>query len=195
MQEKELVRLSREGNKEAFSALVEMYKTKIFNLAFGMTRDREVSDDVAQDVFLKAWMALGSFRGESGFGTWLYRIAVNRVKDELRKRKHSWREVPLEKTGERGIEASTDPSPEEKEHIEEERRSLVHKALAALPRKHQVILGLREIEGLSYEEISSVLKLSPGTVESRLHRARKKLREKLAPLLSEEGGGHEMQRG
>jgi len=103
--------------------------------------------------------------------------------------------VPLEKTGERGIEGSSGPLPEEKERIEEERRSLVRKALAALPRKHQVILGLREIEGLSYEEISSVLKLSPGTVESRLHRARKKLRERLAPLLSQEGCGHEMQRG
>jgi len=175
--------------------LVNMYKAKIFNLAFGLTRDREVADDLTQDVFIKAWTSLGSFRGEAGFGTWLYRIAVNRIKDELRKKKHAWKEVSLEVIGERAAEAAADPPTEEKEKIEEEKRALVHKALAVLPRKHQVILGLREIEGLSYEEISSVLKLSPGTVESRLHRARKKLREKLHSFLIEEGGRHEVQRG
>jgi RNA polymerase sigma-70 factor (ECF subfamily) len=195
MQEKELVRLSQEGNKEAFSALVAMYKMKIFNLVFGLTRDREVSDDLTQDVFIKAWTSLASFRGESGFGTWLYRITVNRVKDEQRKKKRIWKEVSLEEIGERAAEPSVDPSPEEKERNEEERRALVHKALGVLPRKHQVVLALRDIEGLSYEEISSALKLPPGTVESRLHRARKKLREKLEPFLIEEGGRHEVQRG
>jgi RNA polymerase sigma-70 factor (ECF subfamily) len=195
MQEKELVKLSQEGNTEAFSALVAMHKTKIFNLAFGLTRDREVSDDLTQDVFIKAWTSLGSFRGRSEFGTWLYRIAVNRVRDEQRKRKRAWKEVSLEETGERAAEPSADPSPEEAERIEEEKRALVREAIATLPKKHQVVLALRDIEGLSYEEISSVLKLPPGTVESRLHRARKKLREKLEPFLIEEGGRHEVQRG
>jgi RNA polymerase sigma-70 factor (ECF subfamily) len=86
MEEKELVRLSREGKEEAFGELVKKYRIKVFNLAFSLTRDRDVADDLAQEAFIKAYYALPKFQSRSGFGTWLYRIAINHVRDYLRKK-------------------------------------------------------------------------------------------------------------
>jgi RNA polymerase sigma-70 factor (ECF subfamily) len=86
MEEKELVLQSKEGNEEAFASLVKKYKTKVFNLAWSLTRDRETADDLAQEAFIKAYIALPKFQFKSGFGTWLYRITVNHVNDYLRKK-------------------------------------------------------------------------------------------------------------
>lgn len=193
MDEQRLVRLSREGDKQAFSSLVSVYQAKMFGLAFGLTRDREAADDLAQEVFIKAYQSLPKFRGEAGFGTWLYRLAVNHVKDYLRKMKSRWREVSLDDNKAMTLPAGRDEAVlREDEALVERRRALVHQTVRTLSPKYQVILNLRDIQGLSYEEIAAILKLSPGTVDSRLHRARKKLRERLEPYFSR-GGGHEMQ--
>ncbi len=191
MEENKLVRQSMESDEEAFGVLVKKYKTKVFNLAFGLTRDRETADDLAQEVFIKAYYALGRFKFKSGFGTWLYRIAVNHIKDHLRKTKKA-RHISFE-----DLHKESRLSEEEihrREHAREKERriKLLHQALQALPEKHQIILTLRDVQGHSYEEIASMLRLSPGTVDSRLHRARKMLRAKIAPFLSQEGGNHEM---
>ena len=130
-------------------------------------------------------------RTKSEFGTWLYRIAVNHIKDVLRK-KGKVREVSLDDVREI---AFPDENAMEKAEMEREtaaRRELVHKCVQGLPEKYRVIVTLRDIEGLPYDEISGILHLSPGTVDSRLHRARKILRSKLAPHLSLEGGSYEM---
>lgn len=191
MEEKELVRLSKEGNQEAFASLVKKYKTKVFNLAWSLARDRETADDLAQEAFIKAYIALPKFQYKSGFGTWLYRITVNHVKDYLRK-KSKVRKMLFEKMKETPHFQDDEMKKKEKEQINEQRRTFVRQCLKTIPEKYQVILSLRDIQGFSYEEITKILKISPGTVDSRLHRARKMLRQKLAPFFIQKGGNHEM---
>ncbi len=194
MEEKDLVRSSKEGNEEAFASLVKKYRVKVFNLAFSLTRDRDTADDLAQEVFIKAYFALPRFELRSEFGTWLYRITINHVRDFLRKTSRMKR-YSLEEIKESSIPQEDETMKREKDRTEEHRKKIIHRAIQVLPEKHQVILTLRDIQGLSYEEITKILRISPGTVDSRLHRARKLLREKLAPFLSQKGGNHELQEG
>jgi len=154
-------------------------------------RNREAADDAAQEVFLKAYLALPKFHLKSEFGTWLYRIAVNHVKDVLRKRSRA-REIPLDDVKELSVVAENSLEQAETEKEEAARRGLVHASVAGLPEKYRVILTLRDIQGLPYEQIAAVLHLSTGTVDSRLHRARKMLRRKLAPYPIREGGSDEV---
>jgi RNA polymerase sigma-70 factor (ECF subfamily) len=157
-------------------------------LAYGFTRDRAAADDLAQEVFIKVYLSLSKFQAKSEFGTWLYRVAVNQIKDYLRKSKRWIKDISLEEAGERAL-ASSDLGPEA-QRLREGEREIVQAALARLPEKYRVILTLRDIDGLTYEDISGILKLSAGTVDSRLHRARRKLREKLAGRLARQGGEH-----
>ncbi len=191
MEEKELVRLALEGSQEAFETLVRKYQAKVFSMALSFTRNREAADDLAQEVFLKAYLALPRFKGRSEFGTWLYRISVNHIKDFLRKKGRA-KEVSLEDVREISL---TDSDQTDKAALEleaEARKGLVRKYVEGLPDKYRIILTLRDIQGLPYEEISRVLRLSPGTVDSRLHRARKILRARLSPHFEGGGGVHAM---
>ncbi|MGQ9671822.1 MAG: RNA polymerase sigma factor [Candidatus Aminicenantales bacterium] len=185
MDEKELIRLSQAGNGEAFGQLVERYKIKVFSLAYGLTRDRVAADDLAQEVFIKAYYVLPKFKFRSEFGTWLYRVAINHIKDYLRKSKRHGLAVPLDDVPE--IKMAAENRPHEAEREEEKRRHLVRQALEKLPEKHRAILMLRDIQGLSYEEVGRILGLSPGTVDSRLFRARKRLM-----AIIKKGGGNEL---
>ena len=194
MEENRLVEQSKQGDEESFGVLVKKYKTKVFNLAYSLTRDRETADDLAQEVFIKVYYALEKFKFKSGFGTWLYRIAINHIKDHLRKQGKK-RHLSLEAM--RSEPAHPDDEIQRRENMQEsaEKKKILRETLRTLPEKYQVILTLRDIQGHSYEEIAGILRLSPGTVDSRLHRARKMLRKKIAPFLSQEGGNHEMQKG
>ena len=187
MDEKELVRLAREGSQEAFEELVKKYQSKVFSMALSFTRNREAADDLAQEVFLKAYLALPRFQGKSEFGTWLYRISVNHIKDFLRKKGRA-KEVSLEDVGEISLSDRDQADKAALEAEAEARRGLVRRSVERLPDKYRVILTLRDIQGLPYDEISRVLRLSPGTVDSRLHRARKILRDRMSPYLQREGG-------
>jgi RNA polymerase sigma-70 factor (ECF subfamily) len=191
MEENKLVQRSREGDEEAFGALVKKYKGKVFNMAFSFTRDREAADDLAQEIFIKAYYALGKFKFKSGFGTWLYRIAVNHIKDHLRKHKKE-RHLSFDDVHHESKLAEVEADRRNDAREKETRIRLLHQALKSLPQKYRIIITLRDVQGHSYEEIASILDISPGTVDSRLHRARKMLREKIAPFLSREGGYHEM---
>ncbi len=191
MEEKELVRQSKEGNEEAFASLVKKYKTKVFNLAWSLTRDREAADDLAQEAFIKVYFALPTFQFKSEFGTWLYRITVNHVKDYLRK-KNRMSKMLFEKMKEMPLVQENEITKKEKEQIIEQRKKFVHQCLQTIPEKYKLILSLRDIQGFSYEEITKILKISPGTVDSRIHRARKMLRKKLEPFFIQRGGNHEM---
>jgi RNA polymerase sigma-70 factor (ECF subfamily) len=191
MEEKELVQLAQEGSEEAFSVLVKKYEKKVFNLAYGLTQNREAADDLAQEVFIKACFGLPQFHFKSEFGTWLYRIAVNQINDYLRK-KGRMKEISLESVQEKVVSQEDDILQREKAQVDEQRRTLVHKILQSLPPKYSLILALRDIQGCSYGEISGILKVSPGTVDSRLHRARRMLRERLELFLSQRGGNNEM---
>ncbi len=187
MDEKDLVQKSQEGNEEAYGVLVETYKRKVFNMAYSLTLNREVADDLAQEVFIKAYYALPRFKGKAAFSTWLHQITVNHTRDYLRKIS-KMRQVPFEET--KGGLSIREDEVEKKEREEElaKTKKIVHEAIATLPEKSRVILSLRDIQGLPYEEISHVLNISPGTVDSRLHRARKMLKKKIFPFLEKEGG-------
>jgi RNA polymerase sigma-70 factor (ECF subfamily) len=179
MEEKALVQRSKEGDEEAFSALVNKYKTKVFRLAFSLTHDRDMADDLAQEAFIKAYLALPKFRLESEFGTWLYRITVNHTMDHLRKRIRM-KEILLDDLA---ISQEEENLTQEKEQEEKQKRSILYRSLDELPEKYRLILTLRDRQGFSYKEIARILKISSGTVDSRLHRARKMLREKIRPFL------------
>jgi RNA polymerase sigma-70 factor (ECF subfamily) len=194
MEEKQLVRLAQEGSPAAFEELVAKYQPKVFSMALSFTRNREAADDLAQEIFLKAYLALPRFHGKSEFGTWLYRISINHIRDFLRKKGRA-KEVSLDDVPEISFSDREQAKKADQERETEARRTLVQTFVRSLPEKYRVIVTLRDIQGLAYEEISRILKLSPGTVYSRLHRARRMLRVKLAPYLTGEGGANELSQG
>lgn len=191
MEEKALVEEAQRGDREAFEAIVKTYEKKVFHLAYSFVQDRASADDLAQEVFVKAYFALSKFHFKSGFGTWLYRIAVNHIKDHLRKVSRR-KEVSLEEFEDIPFVADDQVKEKEQRQTEDQRKKIVFQVLETLPPKYQLILTLRDVREFSYEEIAGILKISPGTVDSRLHRARKMLRKKMTPYLGGEGGADEV---
>jgi RNA polymerase sigma-70 factor (ECF subfamily) len=182
-EDREVVRRVQAGETEAFEVLVEKYKRKTFRLAYGVLRDQEEALDVAQEAFVKAFRSLPKFKGESAFYTWLFRITMNVALDRKRQRTSRARslgteDVPPEEWERTAV--STDISPDD-EAVSAERRARIGRALESLPEHHRSIIILSDIEGLSYREIAEVLAIPMGTVMSRLHNARKRLREVLGP--------------
>jgi RNA polymerase sigma-70 factor (ECF subfamily) len=192
MDESELVERARNGDREAFSCLVKKYEAKVFQLAYGLTRNRQAADDLAQEAFIKAYTGLPKFESRSAFGTWLYRITVNHAKDYLRRSK-ARKEVSLDDLSPAVLADNDGPEREARLRAREKTRELVLRMIGLLPEKYANILSLRDLQGRSYEEIAEVLNISPGTVDSRLHRARKLLRKRLEPSLRPQGGSHELQ--
>jgi RNA polymerase sigma-70 factor (ECF subfamily) len=172
--DRDLVRRIRDGDAEALRAIVERYQDRIFSLIFGIVRDRHEVEDVAQEVFLKVYTRIQAFDERSKFYTWLYRVAANAAKDHVKKRSRR----PAVALEEDDVIRSTGDNPLGHAAAAETRR-LVREAIAALPLRYREVLTLRELDGLSYNEIAGVLKISIGTVESRLHRARAKLKRRL----------------
>jgi RNA polymerase sigma-70 factor (ECF subfamily) len=183
----ELVRECRRGDKEAFKELVERYQRKIVAVALGMVHNREDAIEIAQETFVKAFQNLGRFKGESSLYTWLYRIVVNLAIDfQRRARRHptvaleDWSGAGEEYEDTLKEERLTDPYHEAEAHEIGDR---VTAAINELTPDHKAVILLREVEGLSYDEISRVMQCSKGTVMSRLHYARKKLQKKLKECL------------
>ena len=172
--DRELVRRIRDGDAEALRAIVERYQDRIFSLIYGIVRDRHEVEDVAQEVFLKVYTRIQAFDERSKFYTWLYRVAANAAKDHVKKRSRR----PAVALEEDNVLPATGTSPVGHAAAAETRR-LVREAIAALPLRYREVLTLRELEGLSYSEIAGVLQISIGTVESRLHRARAKLKRRM----------------
>jgi len=185
-----LIKAFQRGDKRAFDQLVIRHKDRIFNLCYRFLGDYEEANDSAQEAFVKAYGSLKTFRLESAFSTWLYRIAVNTCKNKLDSSayKAKRKTVSLDNPGnnEDGalpmeIQNGT-PSPLVRME-EKERRRLVQTALDAMPAEFKMVVALRDIEGLSYEEIAQVTGLNLGTVKSRIARARTDLRNKLRGVL------------
>ena len=176
MTEQELVRAVAGGDTEAFERLVETYENKIYTLALRMSGSPDDAGDIAQEAFLAAWRGLPAFRGEAGFATWLYRLASNAAIDYLRRQRKQRGELSLDDE-ELGLDA-VDAGPGPQDAAEgEEVRSAVAAGLGALSEGHRQVLVLRELQGLSYEEIAAVLAVDLGTVKSRISRARSALRK------------------
>ena len=174
--DQELVSKVIRGDQEAFRHLVDRYSPRLFNLVGAIVRDRIEVEDVVQETFFKVYRKLSGFQGKSSFYTWLYRVAFNTATDHLKKKKnnrtHSIEEFEqIEPTAE-----MADPSQDLRRN--ELRRRLAD-SVAELPEKYRNILVLREYEDCSYDEIAEILGCSKGTVESRLFRARGRLRDKL----------------
>ncbi len=185
----ELVERARKGDRDAFRELVERYQRKIATLALGMLRNREDALDVVQETFTKAFQSLDRFKGDAGFYTWTYRIAVNLCIDHQRREA----KMPLatpdpHESGDRAVDpvALLVDGAEQGDPFQRTLDSeIAHKlsaAIAELTPEHRAVILLREVDGLSYEEISRVLDCPKGTVMSRLHYARRQLQERLRAL-------------
>ncbi|MGI5977391.1 MAG: sigma-70 family RNA polymerase sigma factor [Candidatus Limivicinus sp.] len=177
-QEASVIREVLDGDVNAFEILVREYEKNVYNLAVRMTGNSEDAADMSQEAFIKAYNSLSSFRGDSKFSVWLYRIVSNVCLDFLRSRGRK-PTVSLSAENDDGEEVELDISDEtqspEKLLSRSMTRDAVRRGLAALPHDHREILLLREIQGMSYEEIADTLELEVGTVKSRIFRARKKL--------------------
>jgi RNA polymerase sigma-70 factor (ECF subfamily) len=168
------------GDELAFRLLMERHIERTRNLIFSIFRSAELVDDLTQDVFLKAYRALAHFRFDAAFSTWLYRIAVNQCRDVMRKQKLR-RSISLHALLEaRDKEVTMKTSVEPQEH---ETRELIDRGLQRLPEKYRIPVVLKDMEGLSYEEMADVMQCEMGTVKSRLSRGRSMLRVYLKPLL------------
>jgi RNA polymerase sigma-70 factor (ECF subfamily) len=175
-----LIMLFQSGEQEVFRYLVERYREKVRNVIFSIFNDADQVDDISQEVFIKVYHALPNFRFESSFYTWVYRIAVNKCRDELRKKKvkrffsfHSF-----EKTTNTNIENLATTT-----FDDENIRGVIEESLKKLPEKFRLPIILKDIDGMSYDEIADVLDCEVGTVKSRLSRGRAMLKEILMPIL------------
>ena len=182
----ELVKAFQVGDRTAFDALVLKHKDKVFNLCYWFLGDRQDANDSAQDAFIKVYRSLKKFRLESAFSTWLYRIVANTCKNRLKsleyrhKKKIVWLDNPVEiEEGQYSAEIHDKSSSPMINFEKKERMVLIHRAIASLPTEQRTVVVLRDIEGLSYEEIANITGLNFGTVKSRLSRARQQLRDKL----------------
>lgn len=172
-----LLARSRAGDKAAFGTLAQRYYSFAVGVAYRMTGNSQLAEDLVQEAFIKAWRKLPQFRGDCRFRAWLGRIVANTTLDYLRRQNL---ERPLDEVVLPALPAEDAPL---RRLEREELRQWVRQAVLSLPAQCRIALILREYEGLSYREISETLGIPMGTVMSRLHYARQLLREKLAPLL------------
>jgi RNA polymerase sigma-70 factor (ECF subfamily) len=187
--ERELLQRARDGNEDAFGTLMRAHYEPVFRLVNSMLRDEHSARDVCQEVWLTVWKNIGSFRGDAKFSTWLHPIATRRAIDHLRSRKRWFnRFIPFVQEGddrESGAER-TIAAPEARDESDPrlemevgERNARFERAIASLPPKQRAVLALREVQGLSYDEIAENLGIARGTVMSRLFHARRLLAQKL----------------
>lgn len=183
----ELVAKAQRGDKRAFGMLVEKYQRKLSRLVGRMVRDQSEVEDVVQESFIKAYRALPNFRGDSAFYTWLYRIGINTAKNYLvsigrKPSAQSSIEIDDAEHFEDGVELRTQETPESA-LMTKQIAQTVNETVLTLPEELKTAITLREIEGLSYEEIATIMQCPIGTVRSRIFRARETIAGKLRPLL------------
>ena len=191
MSESEYIKRSQQGDADAFGQLVTLYENKILNYCYRMLGNRADAEDATQEVFVKLYRFIDSFTGQSAFSTWLYKIASNVCLDPLRKNKRHTDTVSLHQQNAEGEEfllniEDKGLTPYESAQVSEAQRALFL-ALEQLGEEQRQVVVLRDVEGLSYEEIAQITGTAPGTVKSRINRARqalKKLLEKDRELFS-----------
>jgi len=185
--DQKLVEKAQKGDKKAFGMLVEKYQRRLNRLLSRMVRDQSEIEDIVQDSFIKAYRAINNFRGDSAFYTWLYRIGINTAKNhlvKLGKRPKAMNEVEIEEI--ENFEDAPDlrsyETPESS-MMSREIVASVNQTIEALPNELKEAISLREMDGLSYEEIADLMNCPIGTVRSRIFRAREVIAEKLKPLI------------
>jgi RNA polymerase sigma-70 factor (ECF subfamily) len=185
--ERDIIQRAQAGNEDAFGQLMRAYYEMTFRLVQSIVRDEHAARDVCQEVWLTVWKQLGTFRGDAKFSTWIHPIATRRAIDHLRSRQRWFgRFLPFRTETEDG-QSDGVPEPvsadDPRQDMEkQERTARFERAIASLPPKHRAVLALREIQGLSYDEIAKTLDCRRGTVMSRLFHARRLLAQKLGDL-------------
>jgi RNA polymerase sigma-70 factor (ECF subfamily) len=188
LRERLLVRRLQQRDERAFQEVVRLYQHKVFNLVLRMIGNREEAEDLAQEVFVTVFKSIDTFRGESKFSTWLYRIAANHCKNRLKYlgRRSYKATAALDEQAERELQAAQPsamtPHIDGPEKVLEGRQleRLVQEGISLLDEEHRMLIVFRDVEDLSYQEIAQITGLPEGTVKSRLHRARMALKEHLA---------------
>jgi RNA polymerase sigma-70 factor (ECF subfamily) len=186
LRERMLLRRLRERDERAFRELVDEHQGKVYNLIYRMLGNRAEAEDVAQEVFITVFKTIDTFREESKFSTWLYRVTVNHCKNRIKylSRRHDRDQDELDEGAAHDTAvAATAPGPAPRPDRQLEgaqMEQLLQKAIAELDEEHRVLVVLRDVEDLSMEEICEITGLPDGTAKSRLHRARAALRKKLA---------------
>lgn len=184
--DQQLVVRVQKGDKTAFDLLVRKYQHRIAKLVSRYVHDRAEVEDVTQEAFIKAYRAIKGFRGDSAFYTWLYRIAINTAKNYLVSQGRRLPTSQIETEDAEAIDIGTnvrDATTPERQLLADEIGRTVDAALAALPEDLRTAIILREIDGLSYEEIAEIMECPIGTVRSRIFRARESIDKELRPLL------------
>ena len=187
--ENDLVVRLKKGQEEAYRTLVRQFQERLLRIAYGITQDREDSAEIVQDVFLQVYKRIHTFRGEAKLYTWLRRITVNQALNWQRrwKRRFRWRHQAIEK--EEIYDKINDRAPSEDPetaYIVKEIDARLKEELKGLPEDARTVFVLKELEGLSYDEISEVLNIKKGTVSSRLFYARQRLKKSMSVLLEKE---------
>ena len=189
--DRQLVERAQRGDKHAFGLLVSKYQRKLSRLLSRFVKDQAEVEDVAQEAFVKAYRALPSFRGDSAFYTWLYRIGINTAKNYLvamGRRAPTVTDFDSEEAEEfDGGDQLRDINTPESMLMTKQIANTVNEAMSELPEELRAAIQLREIEGLSYEEIAAAMDCPIGTVRSRIFRAREAIAERLRPLLDTQG--------
>jgi len=186
MPEKSLLRHAQGGDRDAFRAIMQRHNQRLFRVARAVVSNDDEAEDVLQDAYLKAFAAIGLFRGDCGLNTWLTAITLNEARGRLRRRRPDESLEVMEKNGVRvipfpGMAEIPDP---EAEAVRSETRRLLERAIDELPHEFRLVFMLRDVEGLSVEETAAQLDLNPQTVRTRLFRARQSLRQSLMSTLS-----------
>jgi RNA polymerase sigma-70 factor (ECF subfamily) len=186
--DRDLVRRAQAGDKSAYDDLVRRYQERVYATIYHMTSNHEDASDLAQDSFVRAWSALRSFKGDSSFYTWIYRIAVNRTINFLKQRRNRTSHLSLN-----DLEVGTENDPEMVELVSHktprrdaalsELHQRLNAAIQKLSEEHRTVVILHDIQGLPHEEIAQILKCNPGTVRSRLFYARQQLQAWLSDLM------------
>lgn len=179
-----LVRAAQSGDRAAFSTIVERYQRRVYRVAYGLVRSHEDADDLAQEAFVRAWQALDRFRVGEPLYPWLARIVTNLAYSLFRRRKRR-PETSIEPLVEAGMQWGADDDPAD-HAADRERAGHLAEAFEELSDDHRAILVLRVVDGLSYDEIARALEIAPGTVMSRLSRARAELKSRLEARTKEE---------
>ncbi len=173
-----LVSASKAGDQDAFAQLVQRHQRRVFNLVFRMLQQYEEANEVTQETFFAAWQGLPSFRGDARFSTWLYRIAYNCCLKQLEQRKRdSALQIAIQAEQALQEESCDERAAEELETYE--RQALVREHLSLLPAKYRVVLILRHLQEMTYEEMAEILTIPIGTIKTHLFRARNLLKERL----------------
>jgi RNA polymerase sigma-70 factor (ECF subfamily) len=185
IEDKDLIGAFKAGDRSAFDDLVRKHQDRIFNLCYWLLGDYQEANDCAQDTFIKIFRNLSKFRFESTFITWAHRIAVNTCKNRLKSFHYRFSRKRVHLDNSAGCPGSVDTLADETDspemaHEKKERRDLINRAIDALPAEKRTVVVLRDIQGLSYEEIVKITGLNPGTLKSKLARARQDLKSKLS---------------